>query len=320
MKICRFFAATPVLAFLALAACQQADDGAQSAESDAAPTTETAAAEAPVAPRTAHVVEVIARDFSFEAPAEISSGWTTFRLRNEGAQEHFMILFRMPEGKTVEDYENEVAPAFDIEAYTAGTIDRETALQTIGGLLPEWYGGVAGAGGPGIVSRGGVAQTTIELEPGYYVIECYVKAPDGKFHSALGMLDGLTVTAEKSGASPPKADIEMTLTNYEITTEGELTSGMHTVRVRFVDTGEGMLGHDVHLVRLTDGMSVDDVVPWMDWMDAFMAPAPAKFLGGAEQMPAGSTAYFTVTLEPGSYAWISEEFAPQGMVKEFVVE
>jgi hypothetical protein len=318
MRFSRFVAVIPTLAFLAVAACQQ-DQGGRTDEAAAEPATESAA-DAQSASKTSHVVEVIARDFSFEAPAEIPSGWTTFRLRNEGAQEHFMILWRLPEGKTVEDYENEIAPAFDIEAYAAGTIDRETAIQTIGGLLPEWYGGVSGAGGPGIVSRGGVAQTTIELEPGYYVIECYVKAPDGKYHSMLGMLEGLTVTAEQSGASPPKADIEMALTNYEITTEGEFTPGMLTVRVRFMDTGEGILGHDVHLVRLTDGVSVDDVIPWMDWMDAFMAPAPAEFLGGAEQMLAGSTAYITVNLESGSYAWISEEFAARGMVKEFVVE
>jgi len=34
----------------------------------------------------------------------------------------------------------------------------------------------------------------------------------------------------------------------------------------------------------------------------------------------GYTAYFTVTLEPGRYAWISESSAALGMVKEFTVE
>jgi hypothetical protein len=58
----------------------------------------------------------------------------------------------------------------------------------------------------------------------------------------------------------------------------------------------------------------------MSWIDGMVSPAPVEFLGGADQMPAGSTAYFEVDLEPGSYAWISEGYAAQGAVKEFVVE
>ena len=38
-------------------------------------------------------------------------------------------------------------------------------------------------------------------------------------------------------------------------------------------------------------------------------------------MPAGNTEYFTVTLEPGRYAWISEVANPfeNGMLKVFTV-
>jgi hypothetical protein len=38
-------------------------------------------------------------------------------------------------------------------------------------------------------------------------------------------------------------------------------------------------------------------------------------------MPAGGTAYFTATLEPGRYAWIAEVTNPaeKGMLKIFVV-
>ncbi len=301
-----------ILAASALAACQQADRARSSDR----------VSEASAAGSGAHVVEVIARDFAFEAPSVVLSGWTTFRMRNAGEQEHFMVLWRMPDGRTLKDYAKEVAPAFDsiMVPYEAGTMGRGEALQMLGGLLPEWYGSVASAGGPGLASPGRVAETTVMLVPGSYVMECYVKTPEGKFHSALGMLHPLTVTDDSSDASPPEADIDMALTNYEIATDGELTRGEHTVRVRFVDNPEGLLTHDVHLVRLEDGTNPDDVVAWMDWMDALRAPAPAEFLGGAEHMPAGNTAYLTVELEPGSYAWLSEAYADRGMVKEFTVE
>ena len=38
-------------------------------------------------------------------------------------------------------------------------------------------------------------------------------------------------------------------------------------------------------------------------------------------MPAGSTGYFTVTLEPGDYAWVSEVpgASSKGMLKRFSV-
>jgi len=48
----------------------------------------------------AHVVEVTARDFAFDAPDQIPSGWTTFRMTNAGEQEHFLYIYRLPENKT----------------------------------------------------------------------------------------------------------------------------------------------------------------------------------------------------------------------------
>ena len=300
----------------ALLGCQPSDD-AESA--DAAP---EAAAEAPATATSTGVVEIIARDFSFEAPTEIPSGWTTFRLNNEGAQEHFAILWLMPEGHTVEDFESQVAPAFHsiMGPYQQGTIDREEAINTLGAALPEWFWSVLPAGGVGLTAPGGVAQTTVKLEPGTYVLECYVKTPEGVFHSMYGMLHPVTVIDDPSGTTPPEADVEMTLANYEIAIEGEFTAGEHTIRVDVVDDPEGLLKHDIHLVRLSAGTTADDVVAWMDWLDALMAPAPAEFLGGAEDMPAGSTAYITVSLAPGTYAWISESYGGQGMVMEFTVD
>jgi hypothetical protein len=112
-------------------------------------------------------------------------------------------------------------------------------------------------------------------------MECYVKTADGTFHSSLGMQRPITVTEADSGGSPPEADIEITLSNFVISVEGEATPGEHTVAVHFEEHPEFGLGNDVHLVRLHDGMSLDEVVPWMDWMNlgGLRAPSPAIFLG-----------------------------------------
>jgi hypothetical protein len=90
--------------------------------------------------------------------------------------------------------------------------------------------------------------------------------------------------------------------------------------VRVIQDPEGMLKHDVHLVRVTEETDLGAVIPWMSWIDGMEAPAPATFVGGMEQLEAGHSGYLSVDLEPGSYAWLSEAYADQGMVKEFVVE
>jgi hypothetical protein len=311
----------PLIALTSLAACQQ-DDSAESADAAAEPGAKPAA-DADGAMRTSHTVDVIARDFLFEVPEQIPSGWTTFRFENAGAQEHFMALTRMPEGLTVDDYKNDVVVgAFGaaMGPYAAGEVDLPSALETLGGLLPEWFGQLVNTGGPGLVSPGGVAITTVELDPGYYVLECYVKTPDGRFHVDLGMLTGMVVTDAPSGATAPDSDFDVTLANYVIDAPDVVGAGKHTVRVRFLEDPEGLLKHDVHLIRLADDVTIADVVPWMDWVDGMISPAPAEFIGGAEQMPAGGVQYMTLDLEPGSYAWISEAYSPQGMVKGFVVE
>ena len=274
-------------------------------------------------PSGTDLVEVIAADFAFEAPSEIPSGWVTFRMRNEGKEHHFFLLSRLPDGKTFEDYKEEVGTPFDTvwHALMTGAVGKAEAGQMLGGLLPEWYASVRQMGGAGLVAPGRSVRTTVNLEPGTYVMECYVKTADGTFHTSLGMMLPISVTGVPSGGSAPDAGIEITLSNFQIAVEGEVTPGEHTVAVHFEEHPEFGPGNDVHVVRLDDGVSVDEIVPWMDWMnvDGLREPAPAVFVGGTQEMPVGYTAYFTVELEPGRYAWISESTAGLGMVKEFTV-
>jgi hypothetical protein len=82
------------------------------------------------------------------------------------------------------------------------------------------------------------------------------------------------------------------------------------------------MGNDVHLIRMNDTTDIDEVIFWLDWMNikGLESPAPVEFLGGAQEMPVGYTAYFTADLVPGNYAWISESSAAKGMVEMFTIE
>lgn len=297
------------LAALGLVACQPA-------EPEPAPATSS---ETPAEPT---VVEVTLEDFSFLAPPKLRSGWTTFRMTNTGEETHFMDLRRLPEGTTFGDYAEQLGRPFQeaYNRYTSGELSQDEMLEQLGGNLPEWFGAVEGMGGVGFTAPGRTAQATVLLEPGDYVMECYVVSEDDQFHSTLGMLRPLIVTAETTGMAEPEADIRITLANYEMTVVGEFTAGEHTIAVHATEDAEGLVGHDVHLARLEPDASLDELVAWMSWIDGMRPQPPAEFLGGAEHVSAGRTGYFTVTLEPGRYAWISEGYASAGMVQEFVVE
>lgn len=277
------------------------------------------------------VLEIVARGHVFELSADqIPSGWTTIRLRNESAEPHFALFGRMPAGRGLEDSVREVVPPFQeaMDLIMAGEVDAGFAAL---GALPEWYGEVVYTGGPGMVSPGGTTEVVAFLEPGTYVIECYVKTEDGVFHSTLGMIDEITVTDREQTAEPPTADLVVRLSNPEpddgtapqsgIDMTGTPAPGQQVVEVRFTSENPPLLANDLHLVRLDEGEDVADVAAWMDWSrpEGLKAPAPATFLGGTHEMPQGRSAYLTVDLEPGRYAWVSERGAQTPLYQAFEV-
>lgn len=305
-----------------LLACQQAEQTEQPE-----PAADTVAQEADAtadAPAEPGVVEVAAVDYAFRMPGEIPSGWTTFRLVNEGEEPHFMVLWKLPEGKTLQDYLDEVVPAFAMayDSLRAGTVDAAGAGAILGREIPAWYADVRPMGGPGILTPGRVGSATVDLEPGAYVVECYIKTAEDEFHGELGMIRALTVTEDSTGVAAPEADMEMTLTNTEIGTDGPVPAGRRTFGVRYEEHPELGLGNDVHVARLEEDTDLGALAAWMDWtnLDGMKTPAPVEFVGGAEEMPVGSTSYFTVDLEPGRYAWVSEATTTDRLVEPFTVE
>jgi uncharacterized cupredoxin-like copper-binding protein len=283
-------------------------------------------------PSSRNVVTITATGLDFDAPNEISSGWTTLRFNNESGMTHFALLERLPDGIGVEEHQAEVAPLFQkgFELMAAGKPD--SASQTFE-ALPEWFSGVVFLGGPGLVAPGRTAQATVNLEPGTYLIECYVKT-NGVFHSynplpdTYGMVREITVAEEASGTTAPEPSVELDVSKEAGIVwmdDRPVPPGQHTVAVHFRDQAvyKNFVGHDVHLVRLGPGTDEAAVAAWMDWTraDGLETPAPASFVGGTNEVPAGDTVYFTVDLSPGQYAWIAEVPNPaeKGMLKTFTV-
>jgi len=244
-----------------------------------------------------HVVEYAALDFMFSGPAEIPSGWTTFRMPNRGEEHHVMILIQLPEGVSYAEY-NEA------------TVQRAST-----GSTPDWWGDNVIMGGPAALAPGLTGETTVKLDPGEYAMVCPVPTADGTQHSALGMMRSLTVTEEASGAPEPEADITMTLRSLEFEMDGDISAGRHTIRVVFEHQPEGK-PHDVHVARLGPNQTLEDFATSMETLDL----TDVYFIGGAEDMPEGYIAYFTADFEPGRYAFWCHYHSEDGMVQEFRVE
>lgn len=271
------------------------------------------------------VVEVSAREFAFEGPDEVTAGWTTFRLNNQGQQDHFLLIYRLPDGITQAEVLEQAVPVYDrvMEMLQDGEIDQAGAGEYLGEHLPEWFFEVEFLGGPGLVAPGGAAETTVALDrPGLYLMECYVKDANGMFHSSMGMQKQFTVTGPRREAEPPQADFELTLADAGIEAPETLAPGTYTVGVHFADDPEGGVPYDVHLARLDEDTDTDALREWMNWMNVggLTDRAPAEFVGGAENMASGHTAYMHIELSPGRYAWLSEIDATGAMYREFTVE
>lgn len=99
--------------------------------------------------------------FTFNVSSVVQPEVLQFQVRNDGAELHELVLFRMPEGVTVED----------IVADPEGTIPEDAFI-----------GAVFAA--PGEQTD----MVLVGLEPGKYVAICFIPTPDGVPHFAEGMI------------------------------------------------------------------------------------------------------------------------------------
>ncbi len=271
-----------------------------------------------------NLVEVKTTGMNFILPDTIPSGWTSFRYTNESPWAHFMLIDKLPvvEGKqiTYADFKD-IPPVFidAMDLINEGKAEEGFAEFS---RLPSWFSKIIFSGGVGIITPGETAQTTVYVEPGTYVIECYVKT-GGKFHP---MSRQINVEENTANEVPPMPTLNLAISREGgIEMKGEPVAGLQTIAVHFTDQAphEHFLGHDVHLVKLEANDDLEELNSWMSWTepDGLNTPAPVRFLGGAQEMPAGNTAYITVNLQPGNYAWISEVPDPalKNMLKTFSV-
>lgn len=269
------------------------------------------------------IIEVITNIMDFQSVDTIPSGWTTFKYINKSNEPHFFLLEKYPENKFLEDGQKEIFPVFQkgMDLINIGNSKEGFAAFS---ELPVWYPQIVFKGGSGLVSPKKTSLTTIKMEPGYYVMECYVKMANGTFHSVMGMEKQLIVTGENNNNPEPKANINVTLSSTKgYIIDKPIQKGNQTISVHFEDqiVHENFVGHDLNLIKIEEGVILENIENWMNWANpkGLISPAPqgVTFLGGVNDMPAGSLAFLTVTLAPGKYAFVAE--VPNTLSKNMLV-
>ena len=227
------------------------------------------------------VVTVRTLDYAFEAPASIPAGLTTFRIENAGKELHHVWLVRLEKGKTAADY------LAALEAAAKGA------------PIPRW---AVDVGGPNAAVPGLLADGTIALEAGNYLMICHIPSPgDGKPHSMKGMFKPLTVTAapvarQAARTVAPKADVTMTLDDYDFRLSAPLVAGRRTIEV----TNAATQPHEVFFAKLAPGKTVADAAQWLE--AGMQGPPPIMPAGGTAGLARGRVQRFTSDFTPGEYA------------------
>lgn len=223
---------------------------------------------------TPNVVTVTAKDFSYDGPAEIPAGMTTFKLINDGKVLHHLSIVRLDSGKTIKDLE---------------------AALALPAAPPRW---AVPMGGPNAPDPTKESNATLDLTPGNYAMVCFVDQPGGVPHFAKGMIRPFTVGAATAGAAAPApaADIDVKLVDYGFELSKPITAGTHTFSV----TNSATQPHEVEMVKLAPGKTVEQL---LGWLQKPSGPPPASAVGGVAGM-IGDTNYFTADITPGQYALI----------------
>ena len=253
------------------------------------------------------VVTVHAKDFAFDIPKSIPAGPTTFRLVNDGKEFHHLSIIKLEQGKTIADFG---------EAMKAGH-------------PPEW---AVAYGGPNAAVPGQTIAATIDMEPGNYVVVCFIPSPGEQTpHAAKGMIAPLTVTAggvAQAGAAAtesmedPKPDLHLVMKEYGYQFSKPVAAGKHTIHVM----NEGAQDHEAVMLKMSPGKHLADFNQWAT--GGMQGPPPATTVDGMAGLAKGRTGVFSVDFTPGTYAIIcfvgdkndGKPHSEHGMTVEFEVK
>jgi hypothetical protein len=223
------------------------------------------------------IVDVRAGDYYFQAPDSVPAGLVTLRLTQHGKEGHMLWLVRLPAGRS------------------AGEFQRLAARHE-----PRPW--AAELGGPGYAGPTKSSNATYVLEPGQYVLVCYVgsgRGVDSLYHVWRGMVKPLRVTPPSKGArsgGPDRGlmpDAVARIDTNGIVWSAPLRAGRRVIRVENRTTE----WREFLLERVLPGRTVTEALAWRRRSGT---PAPVEALGGLASLPPGASLATTLDVPAGT--------------------
>jgi hypothetical protein len=195
------------------------------------------------------------------------------RLVNQGPEIHHLVLVKIGEGKTYDDF---LAFLKDMKP----------------GPFPSW---LTEEGGPNPPMPGDTVSVTQNLEPGTYAMVCFVDTPDRVPHVAKGMTKHLVVTPSTTASAPaPTPSVTLVMRDYQFEFTPALTAGRHVIKTENL----AQQSHEFALFRLDEGKTVED---FQKWGESYQGPPPGRLYGGLAPMRPGVTSYVEANMPAGNY-------------------
>lgn len=232
-------------------------------------------------------VHVEGSEYAYVMPQSIEGGVVAMEFANVGEEPHEYAMGRLRPGKTLDDFRNEL---------NSGGDEEPTSSVDVGGVP--------------LLSPGEQVTITRSLQPGTYVLICFVPAPDGKTHFEHGMIGSFEVEGDSGEELPePDATIVAHEDRYDVP---ELGSGTQVVELRNAASAP----REFNLLRLNSGKTIADAQKWFD--SGANGPAPLAFLGAMQSISPGTSVFLTLDFEPGGHYVLAEE--EHGFRAEFTVK
>ncbi len=213
-------------------------------------------------------VSIVATDSGFTLPDTLHSGLNHLVYENRGNEIHECMFIKLPDGMSAADYVAQVKSGIS---------------------FPE---GAKDCAGPGLASPGTRVEMWVPLEEGNYITGCWIADHMTERRPAGFVVHG----AAQPPVSPPREDVIVRMLDFQFVLSGPIKRGEQTIRYETV--GPSM--HEVDIVRLAEGRSVDDVRNW--FRNQERDPLPGTIAAGCmDSHDLTRVSWVRHTFEPGRY-------------------
>lgn len=241
-------------------------------------------------------------EYGFRGPDRLDPGKVTLQVVDTGQQSHQMQLVKLESGHTAADF--------------------ASAVKAEPRRFPAW-GRLMG--GPNGVVPGTRSKTIQKLDPGDYVLVCWMPDPTGAPHFTLGMTKSITVAAGTPKPAPEIApDVTITLADFAYKLSKPITAGTRTIKV----VNEGQQVHETLVVQLPPKGSIKAFGEALAPGKPPAGSPPGKPVGGVVGLAPGDHALFQMAFTPGRYGLLclfpdhetGQPHFEKGMALEFDVK